>query len=266
MKTICIINLKGGVGKTISAINIAYLLAAKHGKRVLLIDNDKQGNTSKFFGLHSYDALSIADALTDPDPYTLMRAIRTTEYNNLAGGGCLHLVPANMTLLRANMQILLEVERPRQTRLRESLQAMESANHKYDYVVIDNAPDMNISDINALVAADDILVPIKFDSFASDGLEVLKSRIEECKRFNPGVRIVGCFATMYQQNNVNKKGVQALAGSLDFTMFRTVIRKTVKVDESTYEGKPLAVYSPTCTAAKDFESLVAEYLEKCDRN
>jgi chromosome partitioning protein len=255
VKVINIINLKGGVAKTISAINIAYVLAVKHGQRVLLIDNDKQGNASKFFRLYSYESLSIAEVLTEKDPNTLRHALKCTAYDNL------HLLPANMNLLRADKTILLDVARPQQTRLKKALQGMEEAGYTYDYAVIDNAPDLNMSTINALVAADDVLIPIKIDQFAFDGLNQLREQVEETREFNPGIRIAGCFITMYARNNVNYRGKPWLANNIGIPVFKTVIRKTVKVDETTFAGVPLPAYAKNCTAARDYETLVEEYLK-----
>ena len=262
MKVICCINLKGGVAKTISAINIAYALYKTHGARVLLIDNDKQGNTSKFFGKHDYESPSIADVLTSKDLNTIAGAVVSTfcvdldNYDNMTSG--VHLLPANMNLLRANKEILLDVTRPQQTRLKKALREVA---HIYDYAVIDNAPDMNMSDINALVAADYVLIPIKVDRFAFDGLEQLQEKIDEAREFNERLRIAGGFITMFQRNNVNLQGVEHLAKNSGLRMFKTVIRKTVKVDETTFAGLPLAKYAENCTAARDYESLVNEYLQ-----
>lgn len=254
MKTISIINLKGGVGKTISAINIAYVLAAEHGARVLLIDNDKQGNTSKFFNVHSYDEPSIADVLTVKG-FPIERVIKHTTYSGL------DVIPANMTLLRADKEILLDTSRVQQTRLMKALQAVVDA---YDYCVIDNAPDLNMSVINALAASQDVLIPVKVDKFAFDGLEQIAEQIEEVRDWNAKIKIAGCFITMYQQNNVNALGETFLNKQTQFHIFRTKIRKTVKVDESTFKGKPLQIYSKNCTAAHDYVALVDEYLQGCN--
>jgi chromosome partitioning protein len=250
MKVICTINLKGGVGKTISTVNIGHILTVVHGKRVLLVDNDKQGNTSKFFGLHSDDLPSISDVLTVKD-YPILGAVRKTEYEGL------DVLPANMSLLYANKQILLDCSRPQQTRLAKALHAVED---KYDYVIIDNAPDLNMSTVNALVACDDVLIPIKIDKFSFDGLEQLKEQIEETREFNSNIRIAGCFITMYQRNGVNTQGEQHLNTRMGIPMFKTVIRKTVKVDETTFTGKPILAYSKNSTAAQDYVALVEEYL------
>lgn len=185
MKTISIINLKGGVAKTLTADSMAHVLATLHNKRVLLVDNDKQGNTSKAFGVHSYDDKSISDVLTARrlDP---REVIKKTRFENI------DVMPANMTLIRANMEVLMDSTRPQQTRLRSTLNAIAEENF-YDFCIIDNAPDINISTINALVASDDVIIPIKIDKYAFDGLEELKEQIEDTRDdLNPRLRLAGC--------------------------------------------------------------------------
>lgn len=249
MKTISIINLKGGVAKTVSAINIAYTLVAVHGKRVLLIDNDKQGNTSKFFGLYDPESEGLSELLTvrglDVD-----NVIRKTAYEGL------DVITANMNLLRANKEILMDVSRPQQTRLRKKL---EQIKERYDYVIIDNAPDINMTVVNALVASDDVFVPIKVDQFSFDGLEQIMEQIDDVSEFNSDIRFAGCFITMYQRSSVNQQGAELLEQQ-GYPMFTTRIRKTVKVDEMTFTGKPLLKYAKRSTACVDYVALVNEYL------
>lgn len=251
MRTISIINLKGGVGKTVSAINIAFDLSSIHGQRVLLIDNDKQGNTSKFFGLHSDDDPSMAEILTVKgiDAATV---IKHTQYSGL------DLLPANMSLLRANKEALIDTTRPQQTRLKRALKSVAG---NYDFCLIDNAPDVNISVINALMITDDVLVPVKIDKFAFDGLDVLADQIEEVREANERLTFAGCFVTMFQRNNVNVQGMELLRQA-KYPLFETVIRATTKVGETTFSGKPLQEYSRNCTAARDYAALVDEYLRK----
>jgi chromosome partitioning protein len=251
MKVLSIINLKGGVAKTISAINIACILATVHGKKVLLIDNDKQGNTSKFFNLHSYEEPSISDVLTVKG-FEVSRAIKSTQYQGL------DVMSANMLLLRANKEILLDASRQQQTRLQKALKTIEG---QYDYCVIDNAPDINMSVINALVASNDVIVPIKVDKFAFDGLEQLIEQIDEVREFNETLNFRGCFITMYKRNNVNLQGVDWLKSNEQYPLFQTIVRNTVKVDETTFAGQSLQEYAKGCTAAKDYLSLVNEYLK-----
>ena len=249
MRVISIINLKGGVAKTVSAINIAYTLVAVHGKRVLLIDNDKQGNTSKFFGLYDPESEGLSELLTDKK-MDVDNVIQKTAYEGL------DIITSNMNLLRTNKEILMDVSRPQQTRLRKKLKKVRE---QYDYCIIDNAPDINMTVVNALVASDDVLVPIKIDQFSFDGLEQILEQIEDVSEFNSDIRLAGCFVTMYQRSSVNQQGVELLEQQ-DYPMFLTRIRKTVKVDEMTFTGKPLLVYAKRSTACVDYVALVNEYL------
>lgn len=252
MKTISVINLKGGVAKTISAANIAHILAVLHSKRVLLVDNDKQGNISKMFRLHGYDNPSITDLLTQREA-NIYEVITPTQYKTL------DIITANMTLLRANMEVLLDSTRPQQTRLRTAFRGIAD---DYDYCVIDCAPDLNISTINALVASDDVLIPIKIDKFAFDGLAELKEQLDNTREdLNPGLTLRGCFVTSYQNNEVNRQGEAWLREQAEYPLFNTHIRRTEKVDESTFANTPIIEYSRRCGAARDYIALVAEYLE-----
>lgn len=261
MKTISIINLKGGVAKTISAVNIAHILAKKYNKRVLLIDCDKQGNVSKMFGVHNYNAPSLADILTQrqKDIYDVVKGFDKTMLGVGLIGVKLYVIPANMNLLKANLEVMLDTTRPQQTRLRS---ALKDAQDYYDYCVIDCAPDINISTINALVASDYVFIPIKIDNFAFDGLAELKEQIENVKEdFNPQIKY-RCFVTCFQNNEVNRQGEEWLKERrAEYPLFNTHIRRTVKVDESTFANAPILEYSPRCNATKDYIALVDEILE-----
>lgn len=160
---------------------------------------------------------------------------------------------------QTDRQILTNPAKSQQTRLKKALEPIKDI---YDYAIIDCAPDLNMSVINALVAAHDILIPIKIDRFTFDGMTELLEQIEEVKEFNPDLRVAGGFVTMFSRNGVNTQGMEYLRDNASIPIFDTFIRRTVKVDESTYSGLPLAIYSPKATAAKDYENLVNEYLLK----
>jgi len=249
MKTISIFTQKGGVGKTISTINIAYTLVKQHEKRVLIIDNDKQGNTSQFFNVHSYEEKSISDLLTN-HKLTIQEVIKKTNYEGL------DIIPANMNLIRTNKELLLDTSRPQQTRLKKHLEAVWN---DYDYCIIDNAPDLTMSVINALVATNDVITPVSADKFAFDGLDFMIDQLEEIKEFNENIQFRGCFITRFSKNNLNRDSKDYFRS--EYQMFQTHIRNTVKVGETSYTQMPLLDYSPNCTAAKDYVSLVAELLE-----
>lgn len=253
MKVISIINLKGGVAKTMTSINFAHILAIMHNKKVLLIDNDKQGNTSKFFDAHSYDSnyLSIADVLMDSN-IKIKTAIRKTSYENI------DIIAANMNLLKANLQVILDPSRQQQTIIKKLIKEIES---DYDYIIFDNAPDINISIINALVVSNDVIIPIKIDKFAFDGLDQLAEQIQNVKdAFNPNLNIAGCLITQFQKNDVNITGEEWLRSNLVYPVFDTYIRRTEKVDESSFASIPINEYSKRCGAARDYISFVEEYL------
>lgn len=255
MKTISIINLKGGVAKTLTAGSMAHILAVYHGKRVLLIDNDKQGNTSKAFGVHSYDGKSLSDILTARrlDPWEV---IRKTRFENI------DVLPANMTLIRANLEVMMDNTRPQQTRLRAALEAVERDGF-YDFCIIDNAPDINISTINALVASDDVIVPIKIDKYAFDGLAELKEQIENTRDdLNPRLRLAGCLITSFQRTDADGQGEEWLKAQPEYPVFDTHIRYSEKVTESTFASSPIAEYSRRSGAAMDYIKFVREYLQR----
>ena len=251
MKKVSIINFKGGVAKTMSAINIAHILATVHKKRVLIIDLDKQGNTTKLFNKHNTEEYSIADLITNR--CSIDEVIVNTEYENL------DLIPANMDLIEANFKVMIDVSTPQQFRLKKHLDEIEEY---YDYCIIDNPPDVNASVINGLVASDDVLIPIKVDKFAFDGMKELIQQIENAKVSNPNLKLKGCFVTMYGKNDVNIQGEEVLNSNKEYKMFKTHIRRTVKADESTFANAPILEYSKRCGAAKDYLALVEEYLSK----
>lgn len=250
MKTLSIINMKGGVGKTTTAINVAHVLATRHSARVLLVDMDKQGNTSKFFGLYSHEWPSVADVLTMKD-CDVAEVVRQTAFEGL------HIIPANMRLLAANREVLMDVSAPQQTRLKR---ALNSISGQYDVCIIDNAPDLNMGTINALVASDAVIVPLCIDKFAFDGLGELVEQVEGLRGFNPALHIAGGVVTMYRRDKVNAVGLDVLRRSAPIRIYKTVIRATVRVTETTYAGKPLLEYAPRSTAAQDYEALVDEIL------
>jgi len=250
MKTVSIINLKGGVAKTVSAVNMAHILATVHKKRVLLVDNDKQANITKMFALHDYDNYSVADVLTNSG-VSLEEIICPTRYNGL------DIIPANMSLL----DVLMGDNNPPPTRFREAFATLAG---EYDFCIIDNAPDINISTINALVCADEVIIPIKIDKFAFDGLAELVEQIDTAKQLNHGLTLRGCLVTSYQRNGVNEEGETWLREHTGYPIFNTHIRRTVKVDESTFLHKPIIEYSPRCGAARDYLALVSEFLDVSD--
>ena len=157
---------------------------------------------------------------------------------------------------------MLDQKRPQHTRFKKALEQIEK---NYDFCIIDNAPDINISTINALVASDDVLVPVTIDDFAIDGLAELVEQINNTREdLNPGLRFCGCLITQYDRTNeADEQGEAYLRDLQRYPLFQTHIRRTLKMKPSTFARKPILEYSSRCGAARDYKALVKEYLEMC---
>lgn len=250
MKTIAIINMKGGCAKTTTTVNMAYILAKEYKKRVLLIDNDKQGNLSKACGAWGYDNPSLADMLTGQEEIGgVIQAVESMA--NMA------VIPANMHLLTANLAVIKDEEREQATILSRELEKVREA---FDYCIIDCPPDINVSVINALVAADEVIIPIKIDGYAFDGMGELEEQIDNAKALNPKLKFKGCLVTMYYNRDVCRQG-EAWLQNQRYPVFKTHIRRTEKADEVTFSNQSLMEYSPRSGAARDYKAFVKEYLE-----
>ena len=173
-KIVSIINLKGGVAKTTTAVNFAYELAVR-GDRVLVVDNDKQGNLSKAFRCYDpSEQYTVAYLMTEKDA-DVSKAVAKTEYENI------DIIPANMNLANANMSVMMDMSRQQQTRLHKAF--VDGGIYDiYDYMVIDNAPDINISIINALTISTDVIVPLIIDQYSMDGLDILTEQLQPLKK------------------------------------------------------------------------------------
>lgn len=254
MQTISVISLKGGTAKTTTVVNMAYILAAVHKKRVLVIDNDKQGNASKAFRRYDpEDSNTIARIMLERNA-DVTEVIKNTGYKGL------DIITANMGLLEANLRTVIDTGRQQQTRFKKALAATEGS---YDFCIIDNAPDINMSIINALVMSDDVIIPVFMDQYSFDGLEILLEQTEQVKEdFNGGLSFSGCLVTQYQNNDVNNQGIEELKRR-GIPLFGQCIRRTEKkVNESTFAKMPLAEYSVRCGAAQDYKKFILEYLGK----
>lgn len=257
MRVISVINLKGGVAKTTTVQNMAYALYHYEGKRVLIVDNDKQGNLSKAFGVYDPEnVFTTADLMVEEKISPLV--IHRTNYEGI------DIIPANMKLLQANLRVMLDVVRQQQDRIEDAFEQLELA-EKYDYVLIDNAPDINISIINALRVTDDIIIPVQMDEYSFDGINILLGQIrqiqKDLKRIGHKIpNLSGILCTYYQKDEISIQAFQELKKS-DLPVFGQVIRFTKsKPKEAISEKKPLLEYSVRCGASQDYKKWVSEYL------
>ena len=250
MRTAAVMNLKGGVGKSTTAINMALILSQVHGKEVLLVDNDFQAAVTKFFEKHSYEKPSMEDVLSNP-------ILWAGDVIVPSGRERLDIIPANMNLVSAADALMMDQDAQQMERIRNVL---EQVQEEYDYCIIDCHPGVGIEGLNALAAADDIIIPIKADKNALDGMEELDDVIQEIKPYNEKLKSVRCLVTMYTNDIDVIKGEEALRSS-KYDVFATHIRYSKKVTAWTYEnGKSLLETTPRSAATRDYKKLVLEYM------
>lgn len=252
MRTIAIMNAKGGVGKTISAINISVILATQYHKKVLLIDGDPQGNTSKTFGVNNFEYYTISDLISD-NPMPITEVIINTPYNSL------DLLPSDKTYYRAIFDIK---EDTRESRMKLK-NALNSIQDNYDFAVIDCMPYVNLGSINALTAADDVLVPFKPDCFSIEGIQEIYEQINDVKKYNYKINNPHFFITMYENSAAClecEKLLRESPSTSKYTM-QTHIQYTKLVSKNTFnKNVPLCIQYPKSRTAQDYISLVREYL------
>jgi len=248
MKTIAFSNIKGGVGKTTSAINTAYNLSV-YGYRVLLIDLDPQSNSSDFFERCGNTKYTVSDLLTNGD-IPIEEVAVATDYVGI------DIIPAFLTLGRAEKLLIADTTIPQQFRLKRYLSKLAD---NYDFCILDCSPAAeSIVNINGLAAADVVFVPMRCDKWAIAGLESSLQVINTVSSYNDKLTFGGAFFTCWEKCNINKDVFELISNELGNKLLPFKIRKTVIATKSTY-GKPLSVLSQKCTAAQDYEALT-EYI------
>lgn len=257
MRTLAIVNLKGGTGKTVSAANMAHILAALHRKKVLLVDGDKQGSASRYFGVYGEQdgtaALLLADGL---DAEGVERVICRT--------GCkgLDIITSNLDLYTADRALY---DRQDTDTARMLFSALDHARNDYDFCIIDNGPSIDMVTLNVLTAADDVLIPIRPDVFSFSGLLDLVEQVGSVREaVNPGLTLRGAFFTHWQNRETFWQARRSLEDSGICPVFQTAIGYNPKVAESTLEEMPLCAFAPRSWAAIQYKKLTAEYLALTD--
>jgi chromosome partitioning protein len=250
-RVIAVVNQKGGVGKTTTAMNLAAFLS-ELGKFVLLVDMDPQGNAGSGFGLAKddlshgvYEVLSGTKRLHD--------VVRNTAHEGL------RVVPATANLAGANVE-LVDVER-REYRLADIL---EEAKHAYDYIIIDCPPSLGLLTLNSIVAADELLIPVQAEYYALEGLGQLLSTIELVQEhIKPELSVLGAVITMFdKRTRLSGDVMNELYKYFPDTIFRSVIPRTVRLAEAPSFGQSIFHYDPRGKGSRAYERLAREVLEK----
>nr|WP_318682609.1 ParA family protein [uncultured Acetatifactor sp.] len=257
MRTISILNLKGGVAKTFTAVNMAYELM-KRGYKVLLIDNDKQGNLSKAYGRYNADEVAPIAKLLCGDWRTATELIQATEYEGI------DIIASNMSLFGATWNLTKTDDESQTERYKELIQHADWVRCGYDYCIIDNPPDIGLNVVNALAITDEVIVPMKIDEDALEGLDIVAEQIEDAKALNPSLKMRGVLVTVYQNTDGEAAGVEWLKQQADTEKYNIlgVIRYSRKVAENSFMRKPIYEYSPCCGAAQDYKRFITEYTGK----
>jgi chromosome partitioning protein len=258
LRTLVLANQKGGVGKTTTAINLGTALAAI-GERVLIIDLDPQGNASTGLGIDrrqrtisTYDVMVGAKSLHD-----IMRPAAVPN---------LWVAPSTLDLLGVELEIAGAKDRA--FRLRHAIRALAAAvepgEDKFTYILVDCPPSLNLLTINALAAADSVLVPLQCEFFALEGLSQLLSTVEQVKKtLNPNLSIHGIVLTMFDpRNNLAMQVVADVRQFMGDKVYDTIIPRNVRVSEAPSHGKPVLLYDLKCSGSQAYLKLASEVIQR----
>ncbi|HTV32872.1 MAG TPA: ParA family protein [Methylocella sp.] len=260
MRVLVLANQKGGVGKTTTAINLGTALAAMD-ERVLIIDLDPQGNASTGLGIEKDKrTLSTYDVLANGAP--LAAVLQETAVAGLS------IVPSTIDLAGLELEIVDSADRA--FRLKKALAALveetgaEAGGERFSYVLIDCPPSLNLLTMNAMAAANSVLVPLQCEFFALEGLSQLLDTVEQVRAaFNPDLSIHGIVLTMFDSRNSFAAQVVAdVRGFMGDKVYETVIPRNVRVSEAPSHGKPVLLYDLKCSGSQAYVKLASEVIRR----
>ncbi len=259
MRVIVMANQKGGVGKTTTAINLGTALAAI-GERVLIIDLDPQGNASTGLGLDRKSRRSSTYQVMTGQK-SLAEVVHDTAVPRL------WVAPSMLDLLGVELEIAADADRA--YKLRNALRGLQGAMARgeqagFTYVLVDCPPSLNLLTINALAAADSVLVPLQCEFFALEGLSQLLSTVDQIKKaLNPALTIHGVVLTMFDpRNNLATQVVADVRGFMGDKVYETIIPRNVRVSEAPSHGKPVLLYDLKCVGAQAYLRLASEVIRR----
>lgn len=250
-KAIAIVNQKGGVGKTTSAVNLAAAIGY-HGYKVLLVDADPQGNATSGLGISKREVgKSSYDVIVGDTP--AKDVIRTTSFKNL------DIMPSDMNLAGAELELV--DMKGRESRIRNALAPVKD---NYDFILIDCPPSLGLLTVNILCAVDSVIVPIQCEYYALEGLSQLMNTIRQVKKlYNPFVELEGVLLTMYDGRlNLTQQVVNEIKKFFPQKVYATVIPRNVRLSEAPSFGKPVLYYDRSSKGSVAYDELSKEFLKK----
>ena len=249
-KIIATTNQKGGVGKTTTAVNLSACIA-ELGKKVLLIDLDPQGNATSGLGVSTKNAYTLYDVMADG--VEAKKAVKVTKFKNLS------VIPASVDLSGCEIE-LIGVEN-RESVLKNALKELDG---EYDYIFIDSPPSLGLLTLNALTAANSVLVPIQCEYYALEGVGQLMNTLTLIrKRLNPALDIEGVVLTMLDgRTNLGLQVVSEVKKYFKGKVFATVVPRNVRLSEAPSHGLPIHIYDPKCSGADAYMKLATELIKR----
>lgn len=250
-RVVAIVNQKGGVGKSTTAINLAAYLASL-GEKILVIDIDPQGNATSGLGVSADTNGCMYDVLLEGKP--LEQVAVETEVDGLA------VAPATINLVGAEVELVSTLAR--EFKLKRALEKMSRGT--YDRVLIDCPPSLDLLTLNALTAADEVLIPIQCEYYALEGLTQLMRSVRMVREeLNPGLAVGGVLLTMFDtRTNLSHQVVQEVRSFFGDRVFHTVIPRNVRLSEAPSFGLPVALYAPKSMGAEAYASVAEEVLSR----
>jgi len=251
-RVLAMCNQKGGVGKTTSTINLGAALA-EYGRRVLLVDFDPQGALSVGLGVQPHDLEQTVYNVIIERSTDVTDVIRTTSVTGM------DLLPSNIDLSAAEVQLVAEVGREHSL-----LRVLRPVLEEYDYILVDCQPSLGLLTVNALTAADGVVIPLECEFFSLRGVALLIDTIDKVsERLNPKLAITGILATMYDARTLHSKEVMArVVEAFGETVFDTVINRTVRFPETTVAGRPITQWSRKSAGARAYRTLAREVISR----